>query len=79
MFRPDMQDLLNSFKTRQLIDAEGLLKALFPNEESRPSLRWLRAKQKDRTIPFVKLGRLVFFDPHEVEKALERRTVKARQ
>ena len=74
-----MQSTLATSKTRQLINAGGLLKTLFPNEESRPSLRWLRAKQKDRTIPFVKLGRLVFFDPHEVNKALEHRTVKARQ
>ena len=74
----DMQSTLSSIKTRQLVDATGLLHTLFPDPKSRPSLRWLRSQQKARSIPFVKFGRLVFFDPSEVEKAIERRTVRAK-
>ena len=63
---------------RKLVDANGLLTCLFPDPTSRPSLRWLRSQQKARTIPSVRLGRLVFFDPEQVNAALEKRTVKAR-
>jgi hypothetical protein len=63
----------------KLVDGEGLLSALF-DEQSRPSLRWLRARQADRSIPHVRIGRLVFFSPEQVRDALERKlTVKARQ
>jgi hypothetical protein len=55
----------------QLVDAEGLLAALF-SPDSRPSVRWVREQQKRRTIPFVKISRLVRFDPEEVRAALRR-------
>lgn len=54
---------------QQLVDASGLLKALF-EEDCRPSLRWLRDQQKAGTIPCRRLGRLVFFDLDEVRAAL---------
>ena len=44
------------------VDAPTLLEILF-EEVSRPSLRWVRDQQKARTLPFVKIGRRVFFDP----------------
>ncbi len=56
----------------QLVDAEGLLEILF-EEKSRPSLRWLREQQLRRAIPFVRLGRLIFFDPTLVRAALNDR------
>ena len=60
----------NELKTQnQLVDAHKLLEVLF-DESSRPSLRWLRQQQLRRTIPFVKLGRLVFFNPEAVRTAL---------
>jgi hypothetical protein len=63
----------------QLVDAEGLLNALFA-DDSRPTVRWLREQQKRRTIPFVKIGTLVRFDPAQVREALEQRhTVKPRK
>jgi len=60
----------------QLVDAKRLLELLF-DEASRPSLRWLREQQARRTIPFVRLGRLVFFDPNCVRDAMNSRfTIK---
>ena len=61
----------------QLLDAQRLLETVF-EESSRPSLRWLRDQQAKRAIPFIKLGRLVFFDPIEVRAALNRQST-ARQ
>ena len=49
----------------KLVDGARLLEVLF-DESSRPSLRWLREQQARRTIPFVKRGRLIFFDPAQV-------------
>lgn len=62
----------------QLLSALRLLEVLF-DDASRPSLRWLRELQRKRLIPFVRLGRRVFFDPAAVRTALEKLTVKARQ
>jgi hypothetical protein len=59
----------------QLVDAPGLLTSVWP-ENCRPSLRWIRDQQKQRTLPFIKIGRKVFFDPNEVRRALiERQTL----
>jgi hypothetical protein len=54
----------------KLVDARGLLEALF-DESSRPSLRWLRNAQAQRKIPFMRLGRLIRFDPSAVRAAIE--------
>jgi hypothetical protein len=51
----------NPLATRY-VDAPKLLEILF-DEASRPSLRWLRDQQRNRTVPFVKISRRVFFDP----------------
>ncbi|TAK98816.1 MAG: hypothetical protein EPO07_11515 [Verrucomicrobia bacterium] len=53
----------------KLVNAQQLLEALF-TPESRPSLRWLRTQTETRAIPFVRLGRLVFFDVELVRTAL---------
>jgi len=53
----------------KLVDAKGLLDALF-DESSRPSLRWIRDQQRSRAIPFVRIGRLVFFDVNQVRARL---------
>jgi hypothetical protein len=52
----------------QLMDGIGLLNAIFP-KRCRPTLRWLRNQQKLRRVPFVKIGKLVYFDPTEVRAA----------
>lgn len=54
---------------RKLVDAEGLLFALF-DKDSRPSLRWIREMQAQRRIPYYKIGRLVRFDVEKVRTAL---------
>jgi uncharacterized protein YbaR (Trm112 family) len=56
----------------QFVDGPKLLELLF-TPECRPTLRWLRDQQKARRIPFVKMGRLVFFSPAQVRRALERK------
>lgn len=53
----------------KLVDAKGLLNALF-DESCRPSLRWIRDQQRRRAIPFVRIGRLVFFDVNQVRARL---------
>ena len=61
-----------------LVDAPRLLEVLFPNEACRPSLRWLRDQTKRRTIPYMRCGRLVFFDPPRVRAMMEARAVAPR-
>jgi hypothetical protein len=61
-----------------LLTAEELLKAIWPNERSRPSLRTIRQWQAKRIVPYVKCGRLVFFDPAKVRQSIAKRfTVEA--
>ncbi|MGH7939878.1 MAG: hypothetical protein ACREFR_02250 [Limisphaerales bacterium] len=55
----------------QLVDGSRLLEMLFP-AHCRPSMRWLRERQRKREIPYVKLGRLVYFDAARVREALAR-------
>ena len=61
-----------------LVDAITLLNTEFhPN--ARPSLRWLRSRQQDRSLPFLKVGAKVFFRPAEVRAALDKKfTVRSR-
>lgn len=54
---------------KQAVSGEKLLEIIFP-PECRPTLRWLRKQQKIRRVPFVKIGRLVFFFPDQVREAL---------
>jgi len=54
-----------------LVGALTLLELLFPDEATRPSLRWLRHQQAKRLIPYLKIGRLVFFDPVQVRLAFD--------
>ena len=58
----------------KLVNAEQLLEALF-DAECRPSLRWLRTQTKNRAIPFVRIGHLVFFDVELVRTALANRNL----
>jgi hypothetical protein len=53
---------MNDLKiTQKLVNADQLLEALF-TPEARPSKRWIREQTNLRTIPFVRIGRLIFFD-----------------
>lgn len=58
--------------TQGLVDALRLLETIF-DPESRPSLRWLRDQTAKRTIPFLKIGHKVYFDPAKVRQALAKR------
>lgn len=56
-----------------LVNAEQLLEILWPEPGSRPCLRWLRKQQKQRSISYLKVGALVFFDPEKVKLEIEKR------
>lgn len=58
----------------KLMRAEQLLEALF-EPGARPSLRWLRTQTKNKVIPFVRIGHLVFFDVDLVRTALANRNL----
>ena len=51
---------------------EPLTGIVFPDEATRPCLRYFRELQRKRLVPFKKIGRLTFFDPVEVRRALDR-------
>ena len=53
----------------KFVDAKQLLEILF-DEACRPSIGWLRAMQNKRAIPFVRRGRLIFFDADLVRASL---------
>jgi len=63
--------------TTGLVDAATLLKIGW-HPDAAPSLRWLREQTAKRTIPFLKVGHKVFFDPAKVRQSLAKRfTVEA--
>jgi len=56
------------------VDDAGLLEAIFPDERSRPCLRWLSKMRKKGFIPCVKIGaRFVRFSVCDVEASLKRK------
>jgi hypothetical protein len=63
-------DAINS--NSGLVDAEACIDRVFDGE-SKPSLRTFREWQAKGIIPFLKIGRLTFFDPEEVRAALNKR------
>lgn len=69
----------NINSTVQLVDGPKLLEILFP-ADCRPTLRWLRERQKKKEIPYIILGRLIFFHPARVQEALTKQpTAKEKQ
>jgi hypothetical protein len=61
---------MNELKiTGKLVNADQLLDALF-TPEARPSKRWIREQTTSRSIPFVRIGRLIFFDVEVVRAHL---------
>jgi hypothetical protein len=55
----------NTGAESKLVDAPQLLEAVFA-PECRPTVRWLRSQVASRSLPFCRVGRLVFFDPVQV-------------
>ena len=66
----NMNNLSEQKTLPQYVDAQKLLEIIF-DVNCRPSLRWLREQQALRKLPFIKIGRLVFFDPTAVKAALD--------
>jgi hypothetical protein len=65
----------------KLVRSEQLLDQLF-DPDAKPSIRWLRAQTRAKTIPYVRIGHLVFFDVDMVravlaDKNLVRHRIKA--
>jgi hypothetical protein len=61
-----------------LVGKRTLLEQLFPNEADRPSMRWLDTQCAKRAVPFVRLGRLIWFDVPRVRAAFDARTIAPR-
>ena len=61
----------NELNNNHLVSGPRLLDLLF-EEESRPSLRWLREQQKRRIVPYLKIGARVYFDPVQVRESLNK-------
>jgi len=62
-----------SLSEKQLVGAQACLNLLFPDIDSRPSLRSFRQWQANGYLPVHKIGRRTFFDPEQVRAALDRR------
>ena len=59
------------------VDGATLLKTLFPIRT--PSVRWLDYQKAKRRIPFIRIGRLVFYDVEQVREVLrEKCTINAK-
>lgn len=56
---------------REMVGADGLLERLAVKLGVRRSLRWLRERQRERALPFIKWDGLVFFCPGQVNAWLE--------
>jgi len=53
---------------KELVNIDGLrTSGIFPKGHE-PCIRTLRNWTERRRIPFVRVGRFVYFNPHEVEK-----------
>ena len=63
----------NNLEQAGMVDGPRLLEALFPNQVCRPSLRWLRTNQD--SLPHVRIGRLIWFNPQQVKTHLEARAM----
>lgn len=55
-----------------LVDVKGLLEQGWPDQSSRPSIRWAREMQARRVIPHIRIGGKVFFEVDRVMAALRR-------
>jgi hypothetical protein len=64
---------------RRLLDVYGLLAEIWPDEKSRPSMRALIMWRESGLIPYLRIGRLIYYDPNEVLLSLRKKcTVKAK-
>lgn len=62
-----------------LVCAETCRLIVWSDERGRPCMRTFRRYQRQRLIPFVKIGRRTFFDPAQVRAAIDKQfTVQAK-
>lgn len=65
-----MNTAIQNIRPGQLVRGETLLELLFPVESERPTLAWLTQQRKRKAVPFIRIGRLIYFDPDQVRKAI---------
>lgn len=70
--------MCDSIQSNKLVDAPRCISEIF-HSEAGPGLRtWASWKAKGY-LPFVRIGRRIFYDPEQCRIALEKRfTIKAR-
>lgn len=42
-------------------------------------MRWLKDQERKRAIPFMRLGRLIFYSPPTVRAAMQAKTISLRK
>ncbi len=55
-----------------LLNLPACMEAVWPDPQSRPSERWMRRMIALRKIPFVRIGRMLWFEPARVHAALRK-------
>ena len=63
-----MENSINN-QISKLVDIDRLIDILF-EPECRPSKRFLMAQKAAGNLPFIKIGRRVFYNPEEVQQHL---------
>ena len=53
------------------VDGKALLELLFPEEATRPTLRWLRKMTATRSLPFIKIGNRIWFNVCDVRRHID--------
>jgi hypothetical protein len=65
--------------TPGLVDIHGLIKAIWKDPATAPCARTIDRMRENRLIPFIKLGRLIYYSPEAVVSAIsQRHTVQPR-
>ena len=55
-----------------LVNGESLIKTIWKDESSRPTLRTLNEWKSKGYLPFYRIGGRVYYSPAKVRKALEK-------
>ena len=63
---------------KEMVGKQVLLERLFPDERDRPSTRWLDMQCAKGLVPFVRFGRLIWFNVPQVRAAFMARTIAPR-
>jgi hypothetical protein len=74
----ELKTLQSQAGQQELVGKQTLLERLFPNEADRPTVRWLDYQTAKRAVPFIRMGRLIWFDVAQVRAAFAARTIAPR-